>query len=99
MTCQSCGNDNPVYANFCMDCGMRLADVPVPIKIAPVAAPASTVTATRRVAVLAFFCGLAALPLVLIVSATLIPAVLRARMNANESEAVASLREINRAAV
>lgn len=98
MTCQDCGSENPAYANFCMDCGARLTGTPVPIKIASI--PASMPGgATRRVAIIAFFWGLAALPLILIVSAILIPAALRARMNANESKAIASLREINRAAV
>jgi type IV pilus assembly protein PilA len=97
MTCQGCGAENPVYANFCMDCGKPLTATPAPIKIVPVE-PASP-GLRRRMVVIGFLCGLIALPLVFIVSALLIPAVLRARIGSNEAAAVATLRQINRAAV
>ena len=97
MTCQSCGAENPVYANFCMDCGRPLTAAPASIKIAPV--ELSPPEANRRLVIIGFICGLIALPIVLIVSALLIPAVLRARIRSNEEAAVDSLREINRAAV
>jgi type IV pilus assembly protein PilA len=97
MTCQGCGAENPVYANCCMDCGKPLTATPAPIKIVP-AEPASPAL-RRRMVVIGFLCGLIALPIVFIVSALLIPAVLRARISSNEAAAVTALRQMNRAAV
>jgi len=106
--CPNCGQPALDSHRFCMRCGADISAAPVvdaqaqyaqqppPHYYAPTPAKSSN---TALIIILVAVGAVVLVPIVLIIAAIAIPNLLRARISANESSAVGSVRTINAAAV
>src|SRR3954465_14692763 len=114
-SCRNCGQPGLDWHRFCMRCGMDISAIPAsaappqyaaPDPNAPQAPPqqyyaaAPSKTSTKTIwLIVGAVAILPALAIVLIIAAIAIPNLLRARIAANESSAVGSVRTLNTALV